>query len=179
MKIRNGFVSNSSSSSFIVNRYEPVYHKPDKSGTCKFKGHKSLLTKTQEKLLRKNGFTIQWASYPDHVRENKMVTPFEQKYDKQYNYARCVICNQDEEIRFLLSNRISFTASEHYNHRNMAYDGKTDKLIIAENLGEQMLMSGTDMMTFGQSKWDKEVLKNVIQYITGKKYLKKIKWLDI
>jgi hypothetical protein len=156
MKIRTGFVSNSSSSSFVVNRIE------DRWTT---KSPKKLLTKEQGILLRKHGFRLADCYYPDNVdypKKGEKLTSAQRKYA---NWVHYVSCNQDEVIEFLLKNRLGFTADIHYGHRTMIYDGKTDKLLIAQNFGQQALMNGTNKVDF-------KPYTPGVQYTTGAEYLK-------
>lgn len=159
MKIRDGFVSNSSSSSFVVQRRDTHVRNSPK-----------LVTAEQEKLLKKQGFSLKTCYYPDQVdvwHPDHELTAEEKKYA---NWTRYVSCNQSDEIEFLLENRISFTADIHYGHSSMIYDGKTDVLIIAQNFGKQIQMWGSGKMTFASMKETKPVERT-----TGKQYLKKYK----
>jgi hypothetical protein len=156
MKTRSGFVSNSSSSSFIVQRYDR--HS---------KGNPKVTTPEQDRLLKRGGFWLEIAFFPDQVGypTHEPVAPKDRKIA---NWCRYTSCNQDDEIFFLIRNKISFDADIHYGHRSMTYDAKTDVLIIAQNFGTQMQMTGTDKMTFAPYKGQKPV-----ETTTGKAYLKK------
>lgn len=156
MKTRNGFVSNSSSSSFVVERYDR--HE---------KGSPKLTTTAQDRYLKRHGFRLEIAYYPDQVGYPTHI-PVAPKDKKFANWVRYVSCNQEDEIFLLLRCRISFDADIHYGHRSMAYDGKTDVLIIAQNFGKQMQMSGTDKMKFVPWKG-----QTPVETTTGKAYLKK------
>lgn len=157
MKTRSGFVSNSSSSSFVVSQYnDPWGKKP-----------KKCLTPTQIKKLEQNGFRLDMAFFPHQVNEDYSE---EIKIDpddaKLANYTKYVSCNQYDEIRFLIKNRISFVANCHYEHESLIYEGKTDELLIAQNFGKQAEMSG-DGVNFTPWKNQKPLVKT-----TGKVYLK-------
>lgn len=157
MKIRSGFVSNSSSSSFVVSRIESRWAT---------KKPKKLLTKEQGVLLRKHGFRLADCYYPDqvdYIKKGEKLTSTQRKYA---NWVRFVSCNQDDEIEFLLKNRLSFTADIHYGHCTMIYDGESDKLLIAQNFGQQALMNGDNKVDF------KPWRPNGVEHTTGKEYLK-------
>jgi len=155
MKTRTGFVSNSSSSSFVVPQYENWIDQK-----------KKLLTKADEKALRKLGFALKICYYPDQVMDNKD-DDFVKEAPQFANWCREVTCNQEDEIFMLLKARITFTADIHYGHYSMIYDGKTDVLLIAQNFGKQIQMGGAEKMTFASAKE-----ANPVERTTGKKYLK-------
>jgi len=163
MKARNGFISNSSSSSFVVPRFEDTMGK-----------RKKLLLKNDEIKLKKFGFSLGLNFYPDQVRlssdDEKLNPELDREILKSANWCQYVSCNQDETIEFLLKNRISFTADIYYGHYSMIYDGKTDVLIIAQNFGKQIQMCGTDKMTFASIKET-----NPVERTTGKEYIKTLK----
>ena len=162
MKIRSGFVSNSSSSSFVVRRYSDS-EPHNKSKLC--------LSPTQVKKLEKNGFRLDLAYYPHQINEDySKEVEIEPDWMKIANYTKYVVCNQDDEIHFLLKNRISFIASCHYDHESLVYDGKSDKFLIAQNFGKQAEMSGGTEggVDFEPWKGQQAVVKT-----TGKAYLKK------
>jgi hypothetical protein len=179
MKIRNGFVSNSSSSSFVVRAVEAIY-KPIRKGdssssfgdsSSSFAGWKSLLTKKQIAKLKQYGFRRTWAHSPSQVpytREewDKHEAALIKKKDGHFSYGYDITCNQDEVIQFLLENKIPFLADEHYGHRSMFYDGK-DKVVVAINFGTIMSMYGVE---------EKMDTSNPIQTFTRKQYLKKVTW---
>ena len=153
MKIRNGFVSNSSSSSFVVQQLTNE------------KKPKKVLTRAQERMLVRNQFRLEVAYYPDQVLYPPH-KPIAKKDRKYANWVRFTSCNQEDEICLLLKNRISFSADIHYGHRSMQYDGKTDVLLVAQNFGKQIQMWGTDKMNFVST-----LEKEPVHRTTGKKYL--------
>ena len=156
MKTRSGFVSNSSSSSFIVKAMDDSFAKKPKKA----------LTAGQTRLLKKNGFQLSLAYYPDQVDygHSKKLSAADKRFA---NWTRFVSCNQEDEITFLLKNQISFSADLHYGHRSMEYDGKTDVLIISQNFGKQIQMWGTEKMKFTSS-----LEREPVHRTTGKAYLK-------
>jgi hypothetical protein len=157
MKIRSGFVSNSSSSSFVVARYENPFAQ---------KRPKKALTLKKERVLIKAGFIKSVAYYPHQVDLQATPEEIDKDLDSFANWVRSVTCNQDDEIALLLKNRISFVADVHYEHYTMIYDGKSDKLLIAQNYGKQAQMGGTEKIDF--KPWREPGLKKT----TGKEYLK-------
>ena len=92
MKTRHGFVSNSSSSSFIVIRKDFLQN-----------GHKSLITKKEEALLNKFGFKKVWCFHSNQVDTESDGLPESicKGRENEYNYGYFVSCNQTDVIYFL------------------------------------------------------------------------------
>lgn len=113
MKIRLGFVPNSSSSSFIVPIWSNILDKKER-----------VIGKTLEKKLDKYGFKKTHVCNPDQF---EMFAGARSDYKEQeglgYNYGYEVSCNQDDVIRFLVKHRIPFKASVHYGHYTYFYEG--------------------------------------------------------
>jgi hypothetical protein len=122
MKIRMGFVPNSSSSSFIVQVWLELFEK---------KGR--LISTAREQKLVKYGFEKTRIINPDQFvgGEDQRV-----KYPEtlSYNYGYAVSCNQDDVIRFLVNNRIPFKASVNYGDRTLIYEGG-DQVCSLPNYG--------------------------------------------
>jgi len=144
MKTRTGFVSNSSSSSFVVRR----------SDTGSINSKKSLTTPQQDRLLQKYGFRkiIGWS--PDCVPCNKKEWKAEEKLVQKlcnssfrYNLGYEVTCNQDGVMVFLIENKIPFVADCHYGHYTWIYTPELDRIIVATNVGRIMEMYG-DLETY-------------------------------
>ena len=161
MKTRNGFVSNSSSSSFIVKVKD-------------YFGAKSVkkLTKDQIKKIEKFGFRKTVAGCPDSVDNDSYIQALISR--NYFNYGYTVTCNQDEPIEFLLKNRISFEAEIHYGHESWYYDGETDKLIIGQNVGKQI----SYVVSSNNFDIDDINTKDIIKQTTGKEYLEEEKRLE-
>ena len=121
MKIRNGFISNSSSSSFLVKREKRRWVPyPGEESTGRVKEvFDIILSPEQEMALENFGFTKEkdWC-YEDHI---------------EYTYE--ISCNQDCIAKFLVKNKIPFTASVHYGHENWFWDGKHEHIICFINHG--------------------------------------------
>jgi ethanolamine utilization protein EutQ (cupin superfamily) len=119
MKIRNGFVSNSSSSSFLVEHIGFL------------KKSKKLNKNTINKLV-KFGFKETGATIPsDFIYDKDGPIVIEGKTEI-LNYGMNVICNQDDVVEFLVKNNISFIASIHYDHITYIFN-KNDEYIMAYN----------------------------------------------
>ena len=139
MKIRDGFVSNSSSSSFIV-RLPPS----ENSALKGLNRPNGLLNEADLKKVLKFGFRPTDTYYasqlsPDCWEYREPLTEIS-KDTEQLGY--CVSCNEDEVIEFLVNNNIPFSGSTHYGHSNVFFqrDGKT--LLWLDNIGLSYEMYG-------------------------------------
>ena len=157
MKIRNGFVSNSSSSSFVVRRGELLAN-PTGAGVVRY------TTPKQDRLLQKYGFRKMVGNSPECVPCNRKEWKAEEKRVKQccsskfpYNYGYEILCNQDGVMVFLIENKIPFVAECHYGQYTWFYTPELDKIIVATNVGKIMDMYG-DLETWDTTN-DVEVMK--------------------
>ncbi|MHA1468966.1 MAG: hypothetical protein ACTSSP_00240 [Candidatus Asgardarchaeia archaeon] len=142
MKIRNGFISNSSASSFIVqtkkDKFDMIMEK--EIGT---------LDQEQVKLLKENGFAPTTTSDPFSFLElNRRSWPDskgqEEDIDNDVYMALMVACNQDEIIYLLVKNNIPFKAACHYGQEFICYEKDSDYMFKANNFGMEACMYGAE-----------------------------------
>lgn len=131
MKTRFGYVSNSSSSSFVVVLRDE-------------RGGDSPITPEQERLLF--GYGFRYASGDWRRILTDPVETHESRDGLPENAGLClyydVVCNEDEPEEFLFEQRIPFVASEHYDMRTVNYDGVHDYYDVYTNAGTGFLMYG-------------------------------------
>lgn len=128
MKIRNGFVSNSSSSSFVVQvkstKFDQMWDKADgKTPTSR------KVSEEQEEALLEYGFRHCADSHASHIEGGR-----KPRVGKTHMYFQ-VPCNEDEVIHWLVENGISFEAACHYGHESVFFDSERNELIFAPNFG--------------------------------------------
>jgi hypothetical protein len=197
MKIRTGFVSNSSSSSFVVSKTQSDWSAKGKQVV--------VLTPKQEKALKAFGFYRAYIRSPylvpfggkGQAREEKKFASLsvkkptkrdyafgkkmrltKQQVDsmarrERESYAWCysIICNQDEVIKFLVENQIPFEANIHYDHQTYFYIPKSDCLVIAQNFGNQFSTYTSDIEGI---KAEGKSLEKPVKFLVASEYIKQV-----
>lgn len=138
MKNRIGFISNSSSSSFIV------FIKDGLTGFFD-ENEDVIANEKDESKLDAFGFfpTSHNSPFRLEMSNNHKKHHPNQIIGKGY----CVSCNEDEVIDFLVQNNIPFKASCHYGHRFVQYKRDSDYILFANNYGMMIDMYGEDAVS--------------------------------
>ncbi len=134
MKIRTGFVSNSSTASFVVKT------RPDEWDIMMDRVEKkSIPTLPQEKVdfLKKCGFVPIEDNDPFRKELNTCGGDYTVKADTKDDtfLGYWISCNQDFVAELLIAHDIPFIASVHYSHYLYSYDPKDEYLYILTNFG--------------------------------------------
>jgi len=119
MKSRQGFISNSSSSSFVVQIR--ILRSSD-----------PLLSEEEINLLLSNGF--QWSSVYDPAQVEFSPEGSWVSGTPTNALAVQVICNEDDVIELLVANNIPFTGLTHYGH-NSVYFKRDGDIYYVSNKG--------------------------------------------
>ena len=159
MKIRNGFVSNSSSSSFVVEirplKFEPTGRikspklpkgfsyrkmgmKPPKLPELVQVSTPLLVTKKQMKALEKRGFKFCHHTYASRVEEGAEREDKKLKPELATHMYRSVVCNEADEVEFLVKHNIPFEGSTHYGHYSVFFWKDSDTVVTVRNVGREI-----------------------------------------
>jgi len=132
MKIRHGFVSNSSSSSFIV-QYKDTFLSPN---------HCQELTRIQMKKLQKYGFFKIGHNNSGRLLEDlfsfmsdESIKKHNKPSETTCHFGYIIVCNQDEVIEFLIRLGVSFHGCIEYGTYHVFYDKDTRDLVTRHNFG--------------------------------------------
>ena len=127
MKIRNGFVSNSSSSSFIVQVEKEALHSN--------RDNQMIVNEESIPILEEYGFIETCRRSPFSE------VPHDKWEEKKFMYYS-ITCNEEDVIEFLVKNNIPFKASCHYGHRFVQFEKDADSYLKAYNFGMEIDMYG-------------------------------------
>jgi len=172
MKTRNGFVSNSSSSSFVVKYYDKPHGK----------SRQYHLDKSEISKLKKNGFKSTWRPTAHSYYMWGAMDEEEKKDEKQIDaladflcigLGKSVTCNQDDEIEFLLKNNISFIACCHYGDYHVFYKKNSKYFFKVKNVGNDAETWLKFISNSGPESIKKEYQDNWFEKIRIKKFLKR------
>lgn len=173
MKIRQSFVSNSSSSSFVVRyRYNDYTGEKDKQITC--------LTNEQRHLLKKNGFKYTITRSPCFVDTGADKTFNSLKEFKRWDdiyMAKSVSCNQDEVIYLLVTNKIPFVGLCHYDEELVVWDGNCKWFWQFPNIVEAFSRN-IGKQTFNQGDWIDQLFEYNGGVALRVKRIKINEWVD-
>ena len=143
MKIRQGFVSNSSSSSFVVHYINDWNFKYQEQHGGK---RERLIWPEQIKQLELFGFVRAWINDPwavEVLTTAKGKGNFRNLQNKKGSfYIYRVDCNQNEPTEFLVWNNIPFKAAIHYGQDGWFYERDSDHVIVLPNFGLEWSMYG-------------------------------------
>lgn len=130
MKVRSGFVSNSSSASFIIHYKTILDH------------GESRLTDEEVKKLEEFGFwktdchipeQMEWINIKEtKISEENLQTEY---YKDYYNYGYYLSCNEYDVLDFLIENKIPFECIAHYGQYSIIYKRNSDEVIVFKNYG--------------------------------------------
>lgn len=134
MKIRNGFVSNSSSSSFVIQLGPNDWDKKDRAGSV------PTLTEEEMKLLERIGFKPVAIGDPHYLGMTCLTgkIPDSEVKEKSLYMGMSMSCNQDFLLELLVAKNIPFSASVHYGHQTVVYRRDSAFVWKIQNYGVQL-----------------------------------------
>lgn len=143
MKYRNGFVSNSSSCSFIVPcRQSKVVG----SKIC----NERVISEEKEKKLLAKGFKYAKKGDPalieatDDLARDSEYDPFWVSKEPTNHLGISLPVNSCDIIELLGRLKVPFRALDHYGHVSLFYDGKSKDYLEVDNTGLSYSMYGRD-----------------------------------
>ena len=164
MKIRQGFVSNSSASSFVVRIVlDSLWYRRCEEFTAN--------AEDIEKL-KKFGFQPSNLTSP-FLHEDSILLSEE---DKHISMKYHVVCNQDEVLYFLVKNNIPFKASCHYQQEFVSYKKDSDYIFAADNFGLALDTYGEDL--YDSFDMDRIREKAPFRKTSKEKWLEDNKWME-
>lgn len=173
MKLRVGFVSNSSTASFVVKTRPTAW-----DITLKGLGEEDieLYTLAPEKieLLKKCGFVPTTEENPFRKELNTCIGDYEVTPDTDDDsiLGFWMTCNHFEVLQFLVANDIPFKASVHYGHYLYSYDPKDEHIYIIQNFGLEYMNRPKDLEELIDNPKEHEwVDLNPLKKIDKKKFL--------
>lgn len=179
MKVRLGYVSNSSSSSFIV-QIKPTYFDIHFNKNLNAETSQLIANDKIEKLI-KCGFVYTPNPNP-FFHENRMGACLVKNLNNEKFLGLYVSCNEIFVLQFLVANDIPFNAATHYGHYYYTYNPEENIVYKFSNFGLKYFMyknykndKNSDYVDFEPVKEinKKEFLKDYdeeesIQIMTGK-----------
>lgn len=140
MKFRTGFVSNSSTASFIVKTRPTDWDKSMKDIGME-DVYSFTLPKEKVELLKKYGFVPTKSENPFQKELNTYLDdpPMTADTDNDALLGFWITCNHDYVLQFLVANDIPFKASVHYGHELYSYDVEDGYIYILRNFGLEFL----------------------------------------
>jgi hypothetical protein len=94
------------------------------------------ISKEQQQLLEDYGFHKSFAFYPEQIDHFDEDAPD----DEFISYIYEVVCNETEQIEWLIKNNIPFVADCHYGQYTLTYDKDSPVVKVYKNLGKLALM---------------------------------------
>jgi hypothetical protein len=170
MKIRMGFVSNSSSSSFVVE----VTAREWKDGH--FTGAKIVLSKQQIDLLLEKGWQIyddigdpfkelcQYLQEMPSILDNLPVTSFNLCFRKKFNV------NEDPRD-YLIEEKIAYQCEEGYGTTLQVWDGTSDYATNYRQRGTEYLMGYDNPNPYNRDYWDKNGEHKVLLHLLMRQHV--------
>lgn len=159
MKHRYGFVSNSSSSSFLVKNWDVF-------------DQKKILSEEDEQKLIEFGFkpvqthNSMAVACADWKMES--LAPDAEEEEPALSYGYNVSCNQSDVIEWLVSHEIPFEALCHYGHHSVIFDG--ENVYTIPNFGIEAEMHGVEDLDFYFQKGPiRQFIENCIHLLMGRR----------